>query len=315
MAASTGDKITDTRNAARPNSAKVSSGRSAGGTTLACDNLVGWPTASKVHFVTYTIDSNSNPVAGTQLDCYGIVSGNNIGSFTVVDGTDTGNAVNDVVEMLPTAAYGQDLADALASQHNRTGAHKNITTDTITTTGNATVGGTLGAGASTVTTLHATGATTLDGAIGGAGYSTGTMSNPYKFSVYRNAAWTVSSSAYGVVPYDTKLFDTGTNVDVVTNKGRFTAPVAGFYQFNANAGIATTTDASNYAIKFYKNGVAEAGTSNISVGGVGGAGPATSCLIQLAANDYVEALLFAHGEAGATGKDNTAFSGFLVSAT
>lgn len=124
MSASLTDKITDTRNATRPNSARVSSGRSGGGATLVCDNLTGWPTASKVHFVTYKIDSSSNPVPGTQLDCYGIVSGNNIGSFTVVDGTDTGNAVNDVVEMLPTAAWGQDLSDALMVSHNRNGSLK-----------------------------------------------------------------------------------------------------------------------------------------------------------------------------------------------
>lgn len=154
--ASTADKITDTRNAARPNSARVTSGRSAGGTTLACDNLSGWPTASKVHFVTYKIDSNSAVVAGSQLDCYGIASGNNIGSFTVVDGTDTGHAVGDVVEMLPTAAWGQDLADALSVGHGRTGSHVanlplttpvltaptvtgGLTTDTLTVTSGSTL--------------------------------------------------------------------------------------------------------------------------------------------------------------------------------
>lgn len=123
MSANITDKVTDVRNAARPNSARVTSGRSTGGVTLICDNLAGWPTASKVHFVTYTVDSNSNPVAGSQLDCSGIVSGNNIGSFTVIDGTDSGNSVGDYVEMLPTAAWGQDLADALSVGHTRTGAH------------------------------------------------------------------------------------------------------------------------------------------------------------------------------------------------
>jgi hypothetical protein len=139
MAASTGDKITDVRNAARPNSARATGTRAAGGTSLACDNLAGWPTASKVHFVTYQIDSSSAVVAGTQLDCTGIVSGNTIGSFTVKDGTDVGNSVNDVVEMLPTASWGQDLADALTNQHTRTGAHTGITTDTITVTSGTTL--------------------------------------------------------------------------------------------------------------------------------------------------------------------------------
>ena len=149
MPASTSDKITDTRNAARPNSARVTSPRNAGGTSLVCDDLSGWSTASKVHFVTYRLDSSSNIVAGSQLDCSGIVSGNTINSLTVIDGTDNGSSVNDVVEMLPTAAWGQDLADALTSQHTRTGAHSGVTntggmtTDTLTVSGAASVGGNL----------------------------------------------------------------------------------------------------------------------------------------------------------------------------
>lgn len=143
MAGSLTDKITDTRNGGRPNSARATGIRASGGSSLACDNLIGWPlgSVSKVHFVTYKIDANSKVIAGSQLDCSGLVSGNTINSFTVLDGTDTGNSVGDVVEMLPTASWGQDLSDALELQHTRTGAHKNITTDTIATTGNATIGG------------------------------------------------------------------------------------------------------------------------------------------------------------------------------
>jgi hypothetical protein len=138
MSASTTDKITDARNAARPNSARVTSGRTAGAASLACDNLAGWPTASKVHFVTYKVDSSSDVVAGSQLDCYAIVSGNNLTSFNVVDGTDTGHAIGDYVEMLPTAAWGQDLSDALMSQHTRTGAHGAITGTSLNVTGAVT---------------------------------------------------------------------------------------------------------------------------------------------------------------------------------
>lgn len=149
MSASINDKITDVRNAARPNSARVTSGRTSGNSALACDNLSGWPTASKVHFVTYQIDSNAKVIAGTQLDCSGIVTGNNIGSLVVIDGTDTGNNIGDVVEMLPTAAWAQDLATAITHQHDRLGNHVGIsntgglTTDTLTSTGNAVLGGTV----------------------------------------------------------------------------------------------------------------------------------------------------------------------------
>lgn len=123
MSASLNDKITDVRNAARPNTATVTISRGIAGTELNCNALTGWPTDSKVHFVTYQIDTNSNPIVGTQLDCYGIVSGADITSVTVVDGTDGGNSVGDIVEMLPTAAWAQDLADALTEEHDRTGLH------------------------------------------------------------------------------------------------------------------------------------------------------------------------------------------------
>lgn len=131
--ADVGDRITDTRNADRPNTASVASTRAAGGTSLTCDDLTGWPTASKVHFVTYQVDTNSDALPATQLDCTGIVSGSSIGSLEVIDGTDAGNTVGDVVEMLPTAAWGQDLADALTEEHDRTGAHTDIAPDSVTT--------------------------------------------------------------------------------------------------------------------------------------------------------------------------------------
>lgn len=131
--ASINDKITDTRNGQRPNTTTVSSGRSAGASTLSCADLSGWPTASKVHFVTYQIDSNSNPILSTQLDCVGIVSSNDITSFTVIDGNDAGNSVGDVVEMLPTAAWGQDLADGFMKEHDRTGAHTAAAVATLKT--------------------------------------------------------------------------------------------------------------------------------------------------------------------------------------
>ena len=121
---SASDKIVDVYNAARPNSARANATRAVGGTTLSCNDLTGWPTASKVHFATYQIDSNSDVVAGTQADWEGEVSGSSIGSLVLRGGTDQGNASGDVVEMLPTAAWAQDLADGIGLEHSRTGAHE-----------------------------------------------------------------------------------------------------------------------------------------------------------------------------------------------
>lgn len=134
MSASTTDKITDTFNAANPNVAKVTSTRAASGATLACDNLAGWPTASKVHFSTYQVDTAGDYVEGTQIDWSGIVtSSTSIGSMTRLAGaTDNGSAVGDYVEMNPTAKWAQDLADALTAEHSRTGVHALTSNSTIT---------------------------------------------------------------------------------------------------------------------------------------------------------------------------------------
>jgi hypothetical protein len=315
MSASTNDKITDVRNAARPNSARVTSGRSAAGATLACDNLSGWPTASKVHFVTYKIDSNSDVVAGTQLDCYGIVSGNNLGSFTVVDGTDVGHAVGDVVEMLPTAAWGQDLADALSVGHTRTGAHAAnlplttpiLTTPTIADFTSATHTHANNAGGGQLTgSAIATGAQIIDKTL-----------NPYKFSVYRSGAWTTNSSA-ALVTFDTKTFDTGTNYD--TSTGKFTAPIAGFYHISAAISFTQASGGVSGGTAFlYKNG-----SAINALGGYLGAAAAWTgqasggTLVQLAASDYLQIFFQAGGATsatGVTGVSNTYFTGFLVSAT
>jgi hypothetical protein len=144
-----------------------------------------------------------------------------------------------------------------------------------------------------------------------------TFSNPYKFSAYRNASLSLTNTAWNLVAMDTKLFDTSTNVDVVTNKGRFTAPVAGFYQFNLSAGIASLADGNLMSVALYKNGVqfivGDQGQDRNSVSAVG----SVAALLQLAANDYIEPYIY-NGGTGLSlynGATVNMFSGFLVSAT
>lgn len=137
------------------------------------------------------------------------------------------------------------------------------------------------------------------------------MTNPYKFSVYRAAALT-STTSYAAVQFDTKLYDTGANVDVVTNKGRFTAPVDGFYSFSASAG--NTVASAGIHVKLYKNGVAaKAGVYN---GGAASTGfiSHVSGDLQLVAGDYVEAYFVGgSGSAMNVGADNCYFDGRLTS--
>lgn len=141
-----------------------------------------------------------------------------------------------------------------------------------------------------------------------------TDSNPYKFSAYRNAAWTTSNSG-AVVQYDTELFDTNSNFDSTSNKGRYTAPVAGFYFFHAGYLDSSSTNTIRYAL-LRKNGSGAEVTGDVSTTGTANNLMTVSGLLQLSAGDYVEVLNVAgNASSGGTGKNNTYFHGFLVCRT
>jgi hypothetical protein len=139
------------------------------------------------------------------------------------------------------------------------------------------------------------------------------LNNQYKFSVYRNAAYNTSVSAIAI-PYDTKLFDTGTNVDVVTNKGRFTAPIAGFYFFTA-AILVAATSGDHYTLAIAKNGSEFERGLELSASQTTNYTLSTNAFLQLAANDFVEGFFGGAVRAITTGSTFVWFTGFLVSAT
>lgn len=67
--------------------------------------------------------------------------------------------------------------------------------------------------------------------------TTDKTSKPYKFLVYRNAAYNMPVS--GPYIFDAKVYDTGSNFNTTT--GLFTAPVAGFYKFDSKIGMSGGT--------------------------------------------------------------------------
>lgn len=143
MTASKDDKFSRTFSSTNPNVARVQTERSALGTNLICDNLAGWPTDTGVRFSTYTVGTDGKTVS-RQTDWAGVVSGNTITSLTREAGaSDTGNQINEYVEMLPTAKWADELVTGILVQHKQDGTHTGITTDTLTTSGNVTIGGTL----------------------------------------------------------------------------------------------------------------------------------------------------------------------------
>lgn len=143
MTASKDDKFSRTFSSTNPNVARVQTERSALGTNLICNNLAGWPTDTGVRFSTYTVGTDGKTVS-RQTDWAGVVSGNTITSLTREAGaSDTGNQINEYVEMLPTAKWADELVTGILVQHKQDGTHTGITTDTLTTSGNVTIGGTL----------------------------------------------------------------------------------------------------------------------------------------------------------------------------
>jgi hypothetical protein len=143
--------------------------------------------------------------------------------------------------------------------------------------------------------------------------SAATFTNPYKFSAYRNSAWTLGANTK--VSLDTELYDTGSNFA----SGTFTAPVAGFYHFSAAVGSEQTA-AQGYYCYLYKNNATIVATSGVQISGFSLTFPIVNTVsktLQLAASDTIE--LYGVGNAGTnpgkTGQDITFLTGELVSIT
>lgn len=142
--------------------------------------------------------------------------------------------------------------------------------------------------------------------------STNTVSSkvltvPYNFSYYRNSAATTGNLAFSKITFDTQIYDTGSNV----SSGVFTAPVAGYYHFDARASVQSGT---RFIVSLFKNNAeyhrGHDTNSSISGGNV-------SATIKLAANDTVDVRVLGSSaislEVGNT--YSTYFNGYLISTT
>lgn len=147
---------------------------------------------------------------------------------------------------------------------------------------------------------------------GGGVVNTDVLYNPVKFSYSLTNSFNTGTASNVKVTYDTKIYDTGSNYDSVTNH-RFTAPMAGFYHFTATAQSAVVGASRRQVINFFKNGTYIPGSNGTDQTLTSNYFGLVGVLdIQLAQTDYIEVDIYAdNGQSFITG----IFSGFLISKT
>lgn len=276
----------------------LSSSISSGATTVPLNSVSGYTNGDTVALVV-------DPEVSTKKQVFtGVVdtSGTQITNVVWTEGTNVAHSAGATVADYTTATHMSMISTGMLQEHSPGGAH---TTDTISEK-------TSGAG------VTVDGVKLKDGTIQTAdAISPVYTSNPYKFSVYLTSAHNVGTSATKV-NFDTKNFDTGSNVDVTTNKGRFTAPVDGFYQFNANVYVSTAGTGTSINILLYKNGSVITRGSKIIAAAANDPAATVSAFLRLSANDYIEVYVSTavavKALSASAASDNT-FSGFLVSTT
>jgi hypothetical protein len=138
--------------------------------------------------------------------------------------------------------------------------------------------------------------------------STNVVGNGPAFGVYGNTSQTgLTSGAYQKINFNTVEFNNNSNFDATTNY-RFTATVAGLYQFNVcvYVGPGTSNTLTQIQPFIYKNGVAfkignwinNQGASNYPVAGYIAT---ASAIISLSVTDYIEFYAYAAVTSGTWG--------------
>lgn len=112
-------------NGSYPAVATVTAARSAGASTLSCDDLSSWTTDTPVHFSTFKVNADGTIDKTTQTDWKGIVNGNTITDMTRLAGAaDSGNTSGERVELNPTIGWLDDLITGILVSHKQDGTLK-----------------------------------------------------------------------------------------------------------------------------------------------------------------------------------------------
>lgn len=140
---------------------------------------------------------------------------------------------------------------------------------------------------------------------------TTTDSNPYKFSVYRAAAWTTANNAFGKVTFDTETFDTNNNFA----SGTYTVPVAGFYALFAAVAEVSSSASAIPITSIYKNSSEHKRGAEFAAGETANVTMPVASLVNASVSDTLEIYFRGNNLSGSASIFQTYFNGFLVSRT
>ncbi len=282
-------------------------GHTIGGTAITVVSTSNWPTDTGCIFAmdTYTLVSGvAVRDVGSYCEFEGIVSsGTSITSMVLRYGTDQNYPAGSTSRVyIPVASSRENrLVDGLLVAHDQDGTLKAGAVDVAAVLAS-----------NVVTTAKILDANVTNAKLA-ADISPVKFANPYKFSAYRNAALTPTSA----VIFDTEEFDTGNNYD--TSNGRFTAPVAGFYQINAQLDFVCSASIQNLAIYLQKNGSQfKVGSQFVNMynGATSIAACTLSTLVKLEIGDYLYiGVVNSPSLPLAVSSATNYFQGFLVSTT
>lgn len=246
------------------------SGYTIGGSSITVTSTTNWPTATGLTFAidrAEVIDGETVRIDGTYCEFVGTVaSSTSITNVSKAFGPDQDYPAGSLTRVyIPVSSERENrIVQWGTAQHKQDGTHDDITATSINVSGSVT----LPAGSTSALAL----------------------TNPYKFSAYRNGAQNLTASTSTKIQFETESYDTGSNYDNATNF-RFTAPVAGFYRFNAQA-LVGMQSGNTYYIFLAKNGAEVRRGDQLSANATTGVSIGVEATLQLAANDYIEVFAF-----------------------
>ena len=134
------------------------------------------------------------------------------------------------------------------------------------------------------------------------------------FSAYMGGVQTISTATFTKLAFNTKVFDTNTNYDAVTNY-RFTPTVAGYYQVNGGCRINQPAGGSEVILSLYKNGAELIrGADNYITATGGFVSPSFTYIVSMnGSTDYIELWIYQSSGVSQSTSNNVYGSWFQAS--